>query len=347
MDLLESPGPAPEFGAAREKGKRTKGTSPALSHSQCHCYGGFECSYRRRRVQAKGAILVLILNALVDISVSGSLTKVFLLFLKRFDTNPDGLVIFLVQVFTNSIPYILLYPIAGWLADTRFGRFTMIRSCVWILWSGFIVLFVAFFLSYFIDNSGFDKFAYYGVFPVVFLTVNVGLAGFQANIIPFGLDQMPTGSAEEMSAFIHWYYFTRNIGAGIVLTILVCTAPVEVSVVVQSAVETGCLTVALIVIYCLKKWLILGPRSSDNPFSTVQSVVKYAWKHKSPVNRSSLTYWEDKLPSRIDLGKSKYGGPFTTEKVEDVKVFLRISVILVCLGGFIIIFNTVSISTGL
>jgi len=32
------------------------------------------------------------------------------------------------------------------------------------------------------------------------------------------------------------------------------------------------------------------------------------------------------VPSRMDLGKSKYGGPFTTEQVEDVKSFLKLLV---------------------
>ena len=37
-----------------------------------------------------------------------------------------------------------------------------------------------------------------------------------------------------------------------------------------------------------------------------------------------LTYWEDDIiPSRVDLGKSKYGGPFTIAQVEDVKTILR------------------------
>ncbi len=39
-------------------------------------------------------------------------------------------------------------------------------------------------------------------------------------------------------------------------------------------------------------------------------------------------YWEDKPYSRIDLGKSKYGRPFTTEQVEDVKTFFRILALL-------------------
>ncbi len=53
-------------------------------------------------------------------------------------------------------------------------------------------------------------------------------------------------------------------------------------------------------------------------------VLKFAAKHKAPLNRSALTYWEEDVPSRMDLGKSKYGGPFTTEQVEDVKTILRL-----------------------
>ena len=44
------------------------------------------------------------------------------------------------------------------------------------------------------------------------------------------------------------------------------------------------------------------------------------------------------MPSRINLGKSKYGGPFTTEQVEDVKTLLRllaISLPLFFIGVFL------------
>ena len=40
--------------------------------------------------------------------------------------------------------------------------------------------------------------------------------------------------------------------------------------------------------------------------------------------KSAFTYCEDDLPSRTDFGKTKYGGPFTTEQMEDVKTFLRL-----------------------
>ena len=57
----------------------------------------------------------------------------------------------------------------------------------------------------------------------------------------------------------------------------------------------------------------------SNPIKHIAKVLNYARKHKYPERRSALTYWEDDYPSRIDLGKDKYGGPFTIEEVEDVK----------------------------
>ena len=66
------------------------------------------------------------------------------------------------------------------------------------------------------------------------------------------------------------------------------------------------------------KWLIIEPESPQS-LKTIFRVLKFAAKHKAPLNRSALTYWEEDVSSRIDLGKSKYGGPFTTEQVEDVK----------------------------
>ena len=59
---------------------------------------------------------------------------------------------------------------------------------------------------------------------------------------------------------------------------------------------------------------------------------KFAWQHKVPIHRSAFTYCEDELPTGLDLGKRKYGGPFTTEEVEDVKVFYGILKVLFSLG---------------
>ena len=51
-----------------------------------------------------------------------------------------------------------------------------------------------------------------------------------------------------------------------------------------------------------------------------------------PIHRSAFTYCEDELPAGLDLGKGKYGGPFTTDEVGDVKSFYGILKVLFALG---------------
>ena len=62
--------------------------------------------------------------------------------------------------------------------------------------------------------------------------------------------------------------------------------------------------------------------------------MRYAYTHKYPSNRSAFTYWENDTPSRIDLGKQKYGGPFTFEQVEDVKIMLWLILMMLSLFGY-------------
>ena len=84
----------------------------------------------------------------------------------------------------------------------------------------------------------------------------------------------------------------------------------------------------------LKKKHFYIERAGLNPFKNIYKVLKYSWKHKVPEHCSAFTYWEEDIPCRIDLGKNKYGGPFTNEEVEDTKTFLRIIPLLLCLFGY-------------
>ena len=53
------------------------------------------------------------------------------------------------------------------------------------------------------------------VLPVMFGFVGVGLGGFQANLIQFGLDQLHDASTTEITSFIIWYVCTF-FSAGVV-----------------------------------------------------------------------------------------------------------------------------------
>ena len=53
----------------------------------------------------------------------------------------------------------------------------------------------------------------------------------------------------------------------------------------------------------------------QNPYKLVYKVLKYIWQNKHPQCRSAFTYCEDELPSCMNFGKRKDGGPFTTEYI--------------------------------
>ena len=75
-------------------------------------------------------------------------------------------------------------------------------------------------------------------------------------------------------------------------------------------------------------------QTSRNSLKIVVRVLLYSWKHRYPERRSAFTYWENDIPSRLDLGKQKYGGPFTYEQVEDVKTMFKLLLLMVSLFGY-------------
>ena len=85
--------------------------------------------------------------------------------------------------------------------------------------------------------------------------------------------------------------------------------------------------------------------ASRKPLRLIYIVLKYSYNHKQPERRSALTYWESDIPSRIDLGKHKYGGPFTYEQVESVKTVFRLLLLMVSLFGFHLSGDGYSLST--
>ena len=81
-------------------------------------------------------------------------------------------------------------------------------------------------------------------------------------------------------------------------------------------VQIGCF---LLLVFS-RKILNLQP-PTKSPVKLIAKVLRYAARNSRPTRRSAFTYWQEEEPSRLDMGKEKFGGPFTEEEVEDVKTF--------------------------
>ena len=254
----------------------------------------------------------------------------------------------------------LLYPLVGHLTDVYLTRY---RSLKWSF--GFLILAAcmgAIYVGFVIPVSIIKKFqifqsnhAYMYIVPfILFLVYIVGLGLFQANAIQFGLDQLLEAPTSKLIAFIHWYYWAQNVGslaffyvtAGSALILEVTDKNINGTIshflnrnfnnttILCFLIAMTVAITAVLIKFCSTKKHFYIQKAGLNPFKNILKVLKYSWKHKVPENRSAFTYWEEDIPRRIDLGKDKYGGPFTNEEVEDTKTFLRILPLLLCLFGY-------------
>ena len=192
-----------------------------------------------------------------------------------------------------------------------------------------------------VEGSVLAKVGYY-VNSVLMMIMTVGFGGYQANVIQLAIDQLHDSSTAEIKSFITWYAWAA-IGGGMLehLAIPCIASSEENSNIFRLAIICICLSIALILNSFCSHWLVKEP-IGQNPFKLVYKVIKYAIKTKHPRCRSAFTYCEDNFPSRIDFGKCKYGGPFTTEQVEDVKTFLQLLPVLLVgctFGGEIVADN--------
>lgn len=90
------------------------------------------------------------------------------------------------------------------------------------------------------------------------------------------------------------------------------------------SVSFRCIVELVFLTIFLIKWLDTSHHEA-NPIKQAICVLNYARKTKYPRRRSALTYFDEEEPSRPGYGKYKFGGPFSIEKVEDVRTVLHIA----------------------
>ena len=233
----------------------------------------------------------------------------------------------------------LFFPVLGLIANVYWGRYKMIRRTLFIMWLATIAICVGLIVP---DNYPQVRQAFTVPFIMILF---ISLGGLQVNIIQFGIDQLPDASSADIIAFSNWFAWTYNVGYIITAFSLKCVCKKYTTVAIL--LVPVCLTLALCLDYNFNHWLIKEP-VSENPLKLIYRVMHYAWKNKYPRRRSAFTYSDDKRHSRIDFAKQKFGGPFTTEQVEDVKTFWRIFIffsIMVLFYGFF--YSTALVTTSI
>ena len=275
----------------------------------------------------KGALLVLLWSMMMFIYQKFTITYV---------TNSCLIANWPNNTYADVAPYILyysilpMYPVIGLLADICVGRYKIIVASMHCAFMGWITLCVSFYVTY--------KFRYVcsALVTVGYLLATVGAAGIQSIAVPFNIDQMVGATADQLSGIVYWYSFGYPLAFSLEkiskCLINIAERPKVHHQIVGVCVSGAAITIVMVSYYLLRHHLDTTPLLT-NPLKLIVKVLNYARKNKYPRLRSALTYWEESAPSRLDLGKDKYGGPFTEEEVEDVKTFFRFMPLLVCIFG--------------
>ena len=231
----------------------------------------------------------------------------------------------------DVIPFVLyylilpLYLVIGLVADVCVGRYRVMVASIYCAFVGWLILCVSFYITQ-------SDIAQATLITIGFFIGTVGAAGIKSIAVPFNIDQLIGATADELSNVIYWHCFGYPLGYILVGTMscLIIDGLYRRAVCLSNSGVT--ITVVIATYYLLRHHIETTPLIGS-PIKLIIKVLNYAKKNKYPKNRSALTYWEESAPSRLDLGKDKYGGPFTEEEVEDVKTVLRLFPMLLCIFG--------------
>ena len=233
-----------------------------------------------------------------------------------------------------------LIPLAGWLADSKIGRYTAIIVSLWTGWLGTLLQTLGALLQYRLCGHNLSTlffFAKYCISTTSLLLMVVSVSFCYANIFSFGLSQLLLvgESSVKVRAFINWSIWGLFLSGNslFVGTFINYDNPYSSSVALSMS-SCVVFTVCLCLQFNFSHWF--EEVQVKNHYKLLYGVLKYSWKHKYPEYRSALTYWDGTTPSRIDHSKTRFGGPFSHEDVETVKTFLRILLILLSLTPFLI-----------
>ena len=290
-------------------------------------------------IQSKAARLILLWNFSVYLAYNMFYNNIF-----GFNFGYSILLPILPFTFIT-----VLSPVAGLLTDVRLSRAKVVICNSYAIIVKLVIVFVV--LASFLISLHYYSYVRHvrvtiGIPTLSILLIMVTVyVVFFINGIQFGMDQLHDSPTEDSILYIHWYVwiiYTSSLITKINWNLMFYNKSdfETVDIFRILGLSMTCLTfitilllltVSLCVVHYRKVWFFLEP-AGVNPYKLVYRVVKFAYQHKVPLRRSAFTYCDEESPTRLDVGKHKFGGPFTTKQVEDVKAFCGILKLLITIG---------------
>ena len=254
--------------------------------------------------------------------------------------------------FATSLIF-LLSPLTGYLADVSFGRRKILVCGTYITLLSVVCIFVIgviFVVTFHKTNAAANILL--ALLVVCIMIYTFGNVFFLSNIIQFGTDQLRDSPTRYSTVFVHAFFWTENacslVATSAAFNFHYAVDAIHKAIFFSRAFVTGStvllsillMSVVLFIVHKKSHSFFLSENRAEDPYKLISKVLCFAIRHNKPIRRSAFTFWENTRPSRLDFGKLRYGGPYTTEQVENVKVLLNILKVILALGPFFFLEGT-------
>ena len=291
---------------------------------------------------SKAAILILCWTAMVGMGYYALVDFAAMLIAARVPQF-SGILIYDVLSYATLAFVMIFYPLSGFIADVCCGRLKAVKVSLVMLFIFLLLAIIAVIVSVTMKHHNLYSFTHnQGILVIILASLSllafiIGLVGYQANVIQLGLDQLFEAPSCYLGLFIHystWIFRIGSLPLVVAIPQLICInlrKPTQLALYIGLAVVSLIVITLVLISWWKRRWFHSEP-GRQNPYKDVYNVLKFARNHDHPLRRSAFTYNDNDIPSRLDFAKERYGGPFSTERVENVKTFLRILLTLSALG---------------
>ena len=168
--------------------------------------------------------------------------------------------------------WLLFYSLAGYLADVRYGRYKVVLCSLRLMWFSLIIfisvsaVISAVFWPIYMTKSSFINITplicYLVIMGVIvlltLLMIAIAFAGFAANVIQFGIDQLQDLPSRDTFLFIYWYLLLQYFGISIGKLVWSAAYPTKFSSVSFLLIGLLLLVVIIPITLCIaqSRWFI-------------------------------------------------------------------------------------------
>ena len=216
--------------------------------------------------------------------------------------------------------------LGGWLADSYLGQYNTIYGSSLLYFVG-VVLLATVSASDNLLKSIFNASGRVVFFILALVLIAFSAGGIKANVSPFGADQLKQDGPRAVQTFFNYFYWFINIGALVAFTVVVAVQQKDIFS--GYAILVGFMFLGIIVfLTCRNRYLVKPPGGSQ--LTETAKIIHNAIKNR----KQNTGGW-------MDGAKSRFGGKFGDDQVEDVKAVLRLLPVFITFIFYFSVFSQV------